>query len=26
KYVEAFWNIVNWKFVAEQFEGKAFTA
>ena len=26
KYVEAFWNLVNWKFVAEQFEGKAFTA
>jgi Fe-Mn family superoxide dismutase len=24
--VEAFWNLVNWKFVAEQFEGKAFTA
>ncbi|WP_430292748.1 superoxide dismutase [Pseudomonas sp. S8] len=22
KYVEAFWNLVNWKFVAEQFEGK----
>ncbi|MDN5402507.1 MAG: superoxide dismutase [Fe], partial [Pseudomonas sp.] len=22
----AFWNLVNWKFVAEQFEGKAFTA
>ena len=26
KYVEAFWNLVNWKFVAEQFEGKTFTA
>jgi Fe-Mn family superoxide dismutase len=26
KYVEAFWNLVNWKFVAEQFEGKSFTA
>ncbi|MGH8452043.1 MAG: superoxide dismutase [Fe], partial [Pseudomonas sp.] len=25
-YVEAFWNLVNWKFVAEQFEGKTFTA
>ncbi|MBO4970863.1 MAG: superoxide dismutase [Fe], partial [Pseudomonas sp.] len=23
---EAFWNLVNWKFVAEQFEGKTFTA
>ncbi|MND94032.1 Superoxide dismutase [Fe] [compost metagenome] len=26
KYVEAFWNLVNWSFVAEQFEGKTFTA
>ena len=26
KYVEAVWNLVNWKFVAEQFEGKTFTA
>ena len=26
KYVEAFWNLVNWKFVAEQFEGKTFKA
>ena len=26
KYVEAFWNLVNWTFVAEQFEGKTFTA
>ena len=26
KYVEAFWNLVNWAFVAEQFEGKTFKA
>ncbi|QAX82209.1 superoxide dismutase [Candidatus Pseudomonas adelgestsugas] len=25
KYIEAFWSLVNWKFVTEQFEGKTVT-